>query len=187
MPGHFDLLAPIYDRVIHPQPSEKLVSLIGFPSGGRLLDAAGGTGRISQFLTNRADVVVVTDLSVNMLRQAQLKDGLLTICSANESLPFPDDAFSRIILVDAFHHLIDQKMAVRELWRVLERGGRMIIEEPDIRAIPVKFMAIAEKLALMRSHFLPADRVANLFPADHASIRVERDGYTAWVVADKGS
>jgi demethylmenaquinone methyltransferase/2-methoxy-6-polyprenyl-1,4-benzoquinol methylase len=187
MPGHFDLLAPIYDRVIHSQPPEKLASLVGFPTDGWLLDAGGGTGRISQFFTGKVETVVIADLSISMLRQAKSKGGLLTVCSATELLPFPDSTFNRIIVVDAFHHLIDQRTAIRELWRVLERGGRMIIEEPDIRKIPVKLVAVAEKLLLMRSHFMPADRVAKIIPADRSRIRIERDGYTAWIVAEKSS
>jgi len=35
--------------------------------------------------------------------------------------------------------------------RVLAPGGRLVIEEPDVERTPVRLIALAEKLALMRS------------------------------------
>ena len=57
-------------------------------------------------------------------------------------------------MVDALHHVIHQGQTAREMYRVLKPGGRIVIEEPDIRKFGVKLIAVAEKLLLMRSHFL---------------------------------
>jgi len=46
-------------------------------------------------------------------------------------------------------------------------------------------IAVAEKLALMRSHFLTPDQIAALLPSD-AKARVESEDHTAWVIAEKG-
>jgi demethylmenaquinone methyltransferase/2-methoxy-6-polyprenyl-1,4-benzoquinol methylase len=48
--------------------------------------------------------------------------------------------------------------------RVLEPEGRSVIEEPDIRTFGVKLVALAEKILLMRSHFLSPIQIASLFP-----------------------
>lgn len=72
-----------------------------------------------------------------------------------------------------------------ELWRVLKPGGRLVIEEPDIRSFFIKMVAIAEKLALMRSRFLNPGRIAQLFSHPNARTQVESEGTTAWVIVDK--
>ncbi len=59
----------------------------------------------------------------------------------------------------------------------------LVIEEPDIRTFGVKLIALAEKLLLMRSHFLAPEEITNLFPNGEKSIRTE-DG-TAWVIVRK--
>lgn len=162
MIDHFDLLAPIYDFVIPPPDPERLRELLRLPVRGRMLEAGGGTGRVSSALTSLVDVLVINDLSAPMLKEAQEKGNLHPVQSYVEQLPFPDAAFSRVFAVDAFHHFNDHRTAIGELLRVLSPEGRLVIEEPDIRRFPVKAIALLERLALMNSHFLSGERIRAL-------------------------
>lgn len=182
---HFDLLAPFYETFIPPKDPQEIWRLIGLPVSGALLDAGGGTGRMAQFMAGKARPVVVADLSCKMLREARQKDDLRPVCSHTEKLPFPDETFTRIIMVDALHHVCDQQETAAELWRTLQPGGRLVIEEPDVRTFAVKLLALGEKLALMRSHFLSPERIAALFDYPNAQIRVETGKFNAWVVVEK--
>lgn len=182
---HFDLLAPVYDRLIKPPNPEKLSMVGRFPVEGALLDAGGGTGRVADILSKQATKAIVADLSFRMLRQAVQKGGLQAVVSATEKLPFDDATFERIIMVDALHHVHSQEVTARELWRVIKPGGLIVIEEPDIHRFSVKLIALAEKLALMRSKILSPEQIAGLFDRLGALIHVEKEGYAAWVVAEK--
>lgn len=182
---HFGILAPFYERFIRPRVPEELIALLDLPPEAALLDAGGGTGRIAQFLRGGAARVVVADESLEMLRQAGKKDGLRPVCSHAEQMPFPDVFFDRIIMVDALHHVADQRAAARELWRLARPGGRIIVEEPDVRTLLVKLIALGEKLLLMRTHFLAPAQIAELFEGPGACVRVQRAAATAWVIVDK--
>jgi ubiquinone/menaquinone biosynthesis C-methylase UbiE len=182
---HFDILAPLYDRLISQPDEWRIIRLARLPVEGSLLDVGGGTGRISQYLVGSADQVIVLDSSFKMLSQAKAKNGLLPVVSAAEGLPFPDHAFARIVMVDAFHHLADQSASMLELWRVLKPGGVLVVEEPDIRHFVVKLVALAEKMALFRSHFLSAERIAGRLNAYGAKIQIHREKPNVWVVAEK--
>ena len=120
-----------------------------------------------------------------MLRQAALKRDLDTTCSRAEQLPFPNASFERVIIVDALHHVYDQKQTACELWRVLRPGGRLVIEEPDVRTWFVKLIAIVEKLVFMQSHFLSPPKIEALYAGLDARVWTERDGYTSWIVVEK--
>jgi len=120
-----------------------------------------------------------------MLSEARQKDGLHPVCSHTEKLPFDDETFARIIMVDALHHVINQRGTLDELWRTLQPGGKLVIEEPDLRLFGVKLLAIAEKLALMRSHFLSPPRIAQLLSYPNARVRIETSSFNAWVIAEK--
>jgi demethylmenaquinone methyltransferase/2-methoxy-6-polyprenyl-1,4-benzoquinol methylase len=159
---------------------------LALPTEGRLLDAGGGTGRVAQTLHGLASQIVVTDVSHGMLCEAAPKNGLAPLQAHAELLPFPDTSFERILVVDAFHHFCNQHEAVIELWRVLAPGGRLVIEEPNIETWPVKLVALAEKLALMRSHFYAPHQIKAMLEPLQAHVEIHTDQqYTAWVVAQK--
>jgi demethylmenaquinone methyltransferase/2-methoxy-6-polyprenyl-1,4-benzoquinol methylase len=182
---HFGILAPIYDRVIKLPNPERLTRLLDLPVLGALLDAGGGTGRVAQALFGLAEPLVIVDLSLEMLQQAQAKNGFRITCSHTERLPFPDASFERIVMVDALHHVCDHAETASELWRVLKPGGRLVIEEPDIRNFSIKLVAVAEKLALMRSHFISPLRIKALFNYAEAQVDIELEGHNAWVIVRK--
>jgi len=159
----FDFLAPLYDRMVGfflGQPdAEKWRELLNLPTGGRLLDAGGGTGRVSAPLRSLVGQPVVVDISSGMIRQAREKGDLELVRADAAQLPFPDACFERIIVVDSLHHFSQQRQVVQELARVLSHDGLLVIEEFDIRRLPVKGIALVEKLALMGSRFLRPEKI----------------------------
>ena len=178
---HFAAIASIYARVTYSK-SHIMREVASLPVRGRLLDVGGGTGRVSSAIRDLVDEVVIADVSFGMLEKAD-RSTLKPVCGGSESLPFADNFFERVIMVDALHHVINQTDSACEMLRVLKPGGVLVIEEPDIRTFGVKLIALAEKLLLMRSHFLAPDEIVKLFAGGEKSIRAE-DG-TAWVIIKK--
>ena len=181
---HFNLIAGFYDRAGPFQVTQPLLGLLSPSPGSLLLDVGGGTGRVATALRGMVKNVYVVDVSDGMLRRAQGK-GLSTVCALAESLPIPSGSIDRIIMVDALHHVVDQRQTVSELWRVLAPGGRILIVEPDIRKAFVKLIAIGEKLLLMRSHILTGEDIASLFRDPIVDIRVVDDEFNIFIVAEK--
>jgi ubiquinone/menaquinone biosynthesis C-methylase UbiE len=182
--NHFDLIAGLYNRAAQFNPPVLLLDLLALQPNSLLLDAGGGTGRVAEALRSMVREVVVADLSRGMLRHAADK-GLLMVCTPAEHLPFASSSFDRIIMVDTLHHVIDQRQTATELWRVLAPGGKIVIIEPDIHRIAVKLIAILEKTFLMRSHFLPADKIGALFAIQKSHVRVISFEFKVWVCAEK--
>jgi len=186
MNGHFDVVSTIYDRVIGKPYRESLHDLLRLPTDTWLLDAGGGTGRVAAYLRPHVGRLVVSDRSVNMLKEAHKKGELLTVRAVSETLPFPDAFFGRILVVDSLHHFDDQHRALGELLRVLAPGGRLVIEEPDISLLSVKIVALLEKLFLMGSRFLRAADIIDIFRDYGLSASLaERGHHRLWVVVDK--
>ncbi|NTV63839.1 MAG: methyltransferase domain-containing protein [Oscillochloris sp.] len=185
MLDHFDLLAPLYDRFIGAPDPAQLRALLDLQPGSRVLDAGGGTGRVAAQLRPLVGDLVLLDQSLPMLQQARTK-GLEPLRGDVTQMPFPDASFERVVVVDALHHFMHPQEAIRDLWRVLKPGGRLVIEEPDIKLGTVKLVALAEWLAMMGSHFFTGEEIRGMVRSHGAISRIERDGnFSVWVIGDK--
>ncbi len=190
---HFDLIARWYDRLISRPVADPLPSLVQAAAGQWVLDVGGGTGRNAHGLHLAGARVVVCDFAEGMVRQAQRK-GLPAVRGSVTHLPFRSDSADRILVVDAFHHFVQptpelaQRRAAQELLRVLRPGGRLVIEEPDIRQWGTRLIAWMERLLLMGSRFWTPEGLISLFEASGGrTLRIVQDRFSAVVVFTKGS
>jgi ubiquinone/menaquinone biosynthesis C-methylase UbiE len=182
---HFDIMAPFYEHLIGQNTPTAWVSKITPASGWKILDAGGGTGRMSAQLIREGITICVTDVSWGMLNQARLKPGLEPVLGCTETLPYPDSCFDFVMMTDAYHHVADQELTVRELFRVLKPRGTIMLEEPNIHFFGVKIIAIFEKIILMRSHIESPQKIIRRFQALGGICRLESDGYSAYIWVSK--
>ncbi|WP_075063912.1 class I SAM-dependent methyltransferase [Ornatilinea apprima] len=187
MIDHFGLLAPFYNRIFQRSQPPECLRFLRLEPGTKLLDAGGGSGRVTTWLQGKGLFIVVGDASLAMLRQARKVSELNTACMDTETLGFTEDTFDAILMVDALHHVKEQSQTLRELWRVVKPGGRIVIEEPNIHRPGIKLLALMEKVLLMRSHFWTPERIAEVFMQLGARVEIHYDAKqtTAFIVANK--
>lgn len=68
------------------------------------------------------------------------------------ALPFPDDAFDHVTLVETFEHIFDEDRAraVAECRRVLRVGGRMVLSTPNHASLVERFKRFAVRYGWIR-------------------------------------
>jgi ubiquinone/menaquinone biosynthesis C-methylase UbiE len=99
----------------------------------RILDAACGNGRHTRFLLKYADpdaVITTFDLSPRMLERARarLKSARVSHAVADLTrLPYADGSFDAIVCGWVLEHLPDPRPGLRELARVLQPGGKLLL------------------------------------------------------------
>ena len=133
----WDRAAGLYDlfewsnRKVNTAARARVGELV--PAGARVLDCAAGTGEFSLAAAKRAGSVLCTDQSEAMLARARKKAarrGLSNLQFAHRditALSDPDGSFDAVIAANVLHLLPDPEPAVRELWRVVAPGGRLIL------------------------------------------------------------
>ena len=145
--AYYDLFSGIYDHVIGLHSRDRQGSLRRFITdrtqvslGDWALDLCTGTGSVAVELAARVGkggLVVGLDFSSGMLEKAKRKSenlNLSHVCfvQANAArLPFKDSAFRGVTCSHAFYELkgFEREMAVEEVARVLEKGGRFCLME----------------------------------------------------------
>lgn len=107
--------------------------------GAKVLDFGAGTCWLSRILASVGCEVTAADVSRNALDLGKrladsdpaLHGASISYAPIDEAkLPFPDESFDRIVVFDAFHHVPDQKAAIREFHRILKRDGLAAFHEP---------------------------------------------------------
>ncbi len=183
----FNWAGPIYDRVFGIKQDQSIVKWVDANKHDLILDVGGGTGRAAALFGGLDRKVLVIDPAINMLRAAARK-GLSCVNASSEYLPFVEGIADRVIIVDALHHVSDQERSIKEIYRLTKENGKIIIEEPDINHWIVKFIAIMEKLLLMRSKFLsPEEIVATIEDLSGVETKIHHSKGVAWIVVDKKS
>lgn len=97
-----------------------------------ILDAGGGTGRWALPLAKMGYRMILCDISRGMLKQAESKirkEGLSDRIKIKEddltNLSFPRDMFDFVLCEDGPITISDSQKIVRELGRVLKKGGKI--------------------------------------------------------------
>ncbi len=182
---HFNLIGPIYDLVFGRKRDHVIVGHAEVKRGHRILDVGGGTGRVSVLFRPITENIFIADSARKMLNEAQEK-GLHCIQTVSEHLPFSAESFDRIIMVDALHHVEDQRKTLDEMWRLLAPEGKIIVEEGDIHHWLVRLVSWGEKLLFMRSHFIDPEKIVKMCQFDHtANVELIRDKGVAWVIISR--
>jgi ubiquinone/menaquinone biosynthesis C-methylase UbiE len=138
--GHYDGMAGALTAVTglvtgHEALAGRLIRPGAFDVRGckRILDAACGNGRYSKFLLRHADpdaVVTAFDLSPRMLDRARGRLGGRRVSHAVADLtrlPYADASFDAVVCGWVLEHLPDPAPGLRELARVLQAGGKLLL------------------------------------------------------------
>jgi SAM-dependent methyltransferase len=95
---------------------------------GRVLDVGCGIGDFLEFRRG-AIGVDINPLLVDYC----LKRGLDARVMTPGNLPFPDASFDSVVLDNVLEHIADPSTLLREIQRVLVRGGAFVVGVPGIR------------------------------------------------------
>ncbi|MCU0487162.1 MAG: class I SAM-dependent methyltransferase [Anaerolineales bacterium] len=98
--------------------------------GGRVLENGCGVGMYVRHLAPHAAQVIGLEYDFERAAEAGEQAAHITN-AAGEYLPFPNDSFSLILSHEVLEHVQDDRLAVEEMVRVLQPGGRIILFVPN--------------------------------------------------------
>lgn len=109
-------------------------------SGGqhfsRVAEVGAGTGQHLQFVRHQFDEYLMTDFSIDMLRQVDFSDSsghahkVKVSREDATSLSFPDQSIDRLIATHVLEHLPEPHLVLREWNRVVRPGGWISVVLP---------------------------------------------------------
>jgi SAM-dependent methyltransferase len=115
---------------------EMILAAAGERLRGRLLENGCGVGQYVEHLAPAAGQVIGLEYDFERARTARQSGAAgqraaLIVNAAGERLPFPSKSFDVILSHEVLEHVQDDRLAVREMARVLRPGGRMVVFVPN--------------------------------------------------------
>ncbi|MBS1793815.1 MAG: class I SAM-dependent methyltransferase [Acidobacteria bacterium] len=161
--GRRAILESFMQRIVSgiPQPAAEI----------RILDVGCGTGANLEMLAKfgASEGVDVSDDALEFCRAKGLKvhKGLA------EELPFADESFEVVTALDVVEHLDDDVAGLREMFRVLKKGGKSLIFVPAFMWL----WGVQDDISNHRIRYTRKQIVERL---EKAGFTVERATYANW-------
>ncbi len=106
--------------------------------GQRLLGIGYATPFLRPFLPDAERVLAMMPAPQGVLAWPAEGPNMAALAAENE-LPLPDVSIDRVLLVHALEHSEALRPMLREIWRVMAGGGRLIIVVPNRRGLWARF------------------------------------------------
>lgn len=127
--GIYDLVETVYNGRVYKNLGKRIAKEM--EAGDVVLECACGTGAISRHIAPTCKLLIATDFSGGMLRQAAKNcrnyDNVRIRRADMMRLKCRDNRFDKVVAGNVIHLLEKPEDAVRELERVCRPGGRIII------------------------------------------------------------
>jgi ubiquinone/menaquinone biosynthesis C-methylase UbiE len=179
--AYFNSQAQIWDEKIAEKDTAKLERIadwLSIESGSTILDVGSGTGVFLPYLlkiTGSGGSIIALDHAEKMLHKATGKCfgcNVSCICADVSSIPMAGDTCDAVVCYSSLPHFPDKPLAVREMQRVLKKGGQLFVCHSSSRE---HINSIHRRIPHVQNDMLPdaIEMTMLLTNAGFSGIRVE--------------
>ena len=138
--SQYDIMNDVMSLGIHRLWKNAMMDWLTPRNGQRLLDVAGGTGDIAFRFLKRANGMdahaTICDMTASMLEEGKKRAEAIEFAHQLDwvegdamTLPFDDDSFDRYTISFGIRNVTRPEHALKEAYRVLKPGGRVMVLE----------------------------------------------------------
>ncbi|MFH1397231.1 MAG: class I SAM-dependent methyltransferase [Candidatus Omnitrophota bacterium] len=121
---------------------ESVISnLSGLPKG-KMLDLGCGDGDYSKSLKDLGFDVIAGD--IDLVRFKYKNDIEFKYCDITKKLPFADNTFDYVLLMEVVEHLRNPYTVIPEINRIIKKNGSLVISTPNTLNLKSRFRFIFE-------------------------------------------
>ena len=127
------------------QPAEfRHRTAAGLIEGGSVLDLGCGDGLLFRLLGKKIEKGVGLDISPEAVRKAKEKGFDARLHSFDDPLPFEDNTFDYVVLLDVLEHVYDPVPLLREAARVSKNS--VIVGVPNFSSLPARLQTLVGRV-----------------------------------------
>ena len=139
---------------------------------GMILEIGSGGGYALDHINKKKNIYIPLDIPIINLKciKTRTEKAIFPVSGDAYKLPFKDNCFDGIIVSEVLEHLDDPPAALKEIFRVLKKGGRFLVSVPYKQIITYQICIHCNK---------PTPTLAHLHSFDKAKLSnmVENAGF----------
>lgn len=131
----YDQIGKTYNstRMADQRITNQIMRHLGLPRGSRIVDVGAGTGNYSYELAVHGFTIIAVEPSITMRTQGKQHDNITWVEGIAEQLPIADHSVDGVICTLATHHFTDLGRSFREMSRITNDRGNIVIFTADPR------------------------------------------------------
>lgn len=122
-----------------PKTRDVVLELLKDEKKDSVLDAGAGAGILSRMLSEAKFKVMACDINPERFQTKGVKCDKVDL---SERIPYKNDRFNHVMLIDVIEHLENPWNALRELNRILKKDGTVIISTPNVLHITYRIAVL---------------------------------------------
>lgn len=121
-----------FAKIYQSHWNQEIMDYIDTMEGARILDCGCGNGVLLEDMRKSFPASFGMDISHDMLKSSSLlmEGGNVLSTGDTEALPYKDETFNFVVCRGSLHHVPSPEKGLQEIWRVLKKGGSLVISEP---------------------------------------------------------
>ncbi|CAN5786692.1 hypothetical protein BH23ACT12_BH23ACT12_11000 [soil metagenome] len=189
---HYEDLADNYDEFLYWSPgfvgtlADKIVEMLDLQPDDTLVDIGGGTGMYSLALLERVGLkkpVTVVDPFPEMLRRIPDEAPIIPVAADAVEFSTNAPACSKVLIKEAIHHVDRKPELMSNLYRRLDRRGRVLLVHVDPNLVEYPLFDAA--LDNARTSFADPDELVDLLEGVGFETRRDELPYRHDVATDR--
>lgn len=112
---------------------ERITELFADAPRGKILDLGCGDGDYSKRLKDLGYDVIAGDIDEKRFRYH--KEIKFKHCDITREMPFADNSFDYVLLMEVVEHLRNPFVVISELHRIIKKGGFLTVSTPNILSL----------------------------------------------------
>lgn len=128
-----------------------------------ILDVGCGSGWVAKEFLQKKIIVISLDISKSnpqKIKQLYPSENHFQIVSDSFKLPFASDSVDCVIASEIIEHVVDPKVFLKELFRVVKKNGRLIISTPYKEKIRYVLCIYCNKKTPINAHLHSFDEIS---------------------------
>ncbi|MCX6819338.1 MAG: class I SAM-dependent methyltransferase [Candidatus Aenigmarchaeota archaeon] len=117
---------------------QRIIDMLSKEKKGKLLDIGCGNGFLANELKKIGYDTYGIDLSSQQVKRAKKRDVKAKQGSADEKFKFKDNFFDCVVVSEVIEHLFEPENCLRECYRVLKKGGILIVGIPNTSSLQAR-------------------------------------------------